>query len=83
MRKLIFILFILAPLSLFAQSSDYKVSSYLTEGTKAPNTHYTGGYQSPSLVAWNLEKFRSPVAVQFLLENLLMKHSFEVRSESA
>lgn len=42
MRNHIFILFILAPLSLFAQSSDYNVSSYLTEGTKAPNTHYIG-----------------------------------------
>lgn len=42
MRNLIFTLFILAPLYLFAQNSDYNVSSYLTEGTKAPNTHYIG-----------------------------------------
>ena len=42
MRTLIFTLIILAPLPLCAQSSDYKVSSYLTEGTKAPNTHYIG-----------------------------------------
>jgi len=42
MRNSIFTLFILAPLYLFAQSSDYTVSSYLTEGTKAPNTHYIG-----------------------------------------
>ena len=42
MRNSIFTLFILAPLYLFAQSSDYPVSSYLTEGTKAPNTHYIG-----------------------------------------
>jgi quercetin dioxygenase-like cupin family protein len=42
MRNSIFTLFILAPIYLFAQSSDYNVSSYLTEGTKAPNTHYIG-----------------------------------------
>ena len=42
MRFAIFTLFILAPLYLFAQNSDYTVSSYLTEGTKAPNTHYIG-----------------------------------------
>ena len=42
MRNSIFALFILAPLYLFAQSSDYTFSSYLTEGKKAPNTHYIG-----------------------------------------
>lgn len=42
MRNSIFTLFILAPLYLFAQSSDYNVSSYLTKGTLAPNTHYIG-----------------------------------------
>ena len=42
MKNSIFTLFILAPLYLFSQSSDYPVSSYLTEGTKAPNTHYIG-----------------------------------------
>ena len=42
MRNSIFALFILAPLNLFAQSADYTVSSYLTEGRKAPNTHYIG-----------------------------------------
>ncbi|MGK7391346.1 MAG: cupin domain-containing protein [Candidatus Cyclobacteriaceae bacterium M2_1C_046] len=42
MRNSIFTLFIFAPLHLFAQSSDYNVSSYLNEGTKAPNTHYIG-----------------------------------------
>ena len=33
---------ILAPLFLFAQIPNYNVSSYQTEGTKAPNTHYIG-----------------------------------------
>ncbi len=42
MRNSIFILSILAPLYLSAQNPDYTVSSYLTEGTKAPNTHYIG-----------------------------------------
>ena len=42
MRNSIFILFLLVPLFLFAQGSDYTVASYLTEGTKEPNTHYIG-----------------------------------------
>lgn len=35
-------LLILAPLLISAQNSEYAVSSYQTEGTKAPNTHYIG-----------------------------------------
>lgn len=37
-------LFLLAsiPFIGMAQTPDYKISSYLTEGTKAPNTHYIG-----------------------------------------
>tara|TARA_R110002020_G_scaffold294201_4_gene510021 strand:+ start:1248 stop:1511 length:264 start_codon:yes stop_codon:yes gene_type:complete len=42
MKESILALFILASLSGFSQDSEYKVSSYLTEGTKAPNTHYIG-----------------------------------------
>lgn len=42
MKNLFFTLIILAPLFVFAQSPDYDISSYLTEGTKAPNTHYIG-----------------------------------------
>lgn len=42
MRSFIFVLSVLTSLSLFSQNSDYDVSSYLTEGTKAPNTHYIG-----------------------------------------
>ena len=42
MKKSIFALFILTLLSGFSQDSEYKISSYLTEGTKAPNTHYIG-----------------------------------------
>lgn len=42
MRNLIFTLIFLGPLFSFAQSSDYNISSYHTEGTKAPNTHYIG-----------------------------------------
>ena len=42
MKKSILVLFILASLSVFSQGSEYKVSSYLTEGNKAPNTHYIG-----------------------------------------
>ncbi len=42
MKKSILSLLILASLSGFSQESEYKVSSYLTEGRKAPNTHYIG-----------------------------------------
>ncbi|MDC6384357.1 cupin domain-containing protein [Flagellimonas taeanensis] len=40
MKKIIFFLFI--SVSVFSQNSAYQVHSYLTEGTKAPNTHYIG-----------------------------------------
>ncbi|MEJ4089141.1 cupin domain-containing protein [Galbibacter orientalis] len=42
MKNSILTLFILASLLGFSQDSEYNVSSYLTEGTKAPNTHYIG-----------------------------------------
>ena len=42
MKNSILTLFIFASLSGFSQDSEYKVSSYQTEGTKAPNTHYIG-----------------------------------------
>lgn len=42
MRNSILTLMFLTPLCLFAQSSGYNISSYHTEGTKAPNTHYIG-----------------------------------------
>lgn len=32
----------LAPIHLLAQNSNYQISSFLTEGNKAPNTHYIG-----------------------------------------
>lgn len=41
-KNSILFLFILASVSGFSQDSEYKVSSYLTEGTRAPNTHYIG-----------------------------------------
>ena len=36
------ILIVLLPLFAFAQDKDYNISSYLDEGTKAPNTHHIG-----------------------------------------
>jgi quercetin dioxygenase-like cupin family protein len=42
MKKSIIFLFLLSSVSVFSQDPDYKVSSYLAEGTKAPNTHYIG-----------------------------------------
>lgn len=42
MKNLLITLFILSSLSGFSQDSEYNVSSYQTEGKKAPNTHYIG-----------------------------------------
>jgi quercetin dioxygenase-like cupin family protein len=42
MKKLLFLPLILSSFSVFAQVADYQMSSYLTEGAKAPNTHYIG-----------------------------------------
>lgn len=42
MKYFIIALFFLASFTGFSQDSQYNVSSYLTEGTKAPNTHYIG-----------------------------------------
>lgn len=42
MRNSILALFILISFSGVSQDSDYQVSSYQTEGNKAPNTHYIG-----------------------------------------
>ena len=42
MKYLFFAGIILSSFSGFSQNPDYKVLSYKTEGTKAPNTHYLG-----------------------------------------
>ena len=42
MKKLLFTLLLIAPVHFYAQSGEYTVTSYLEEGTKAPNTHYIG-----------------------------------------
>ncbi|MFY0654917.1 MAG: cupin domain-containing protein [Cyclobacteriaceae bacterium] len=42
MKISIFFLFLITSVSGFSQNSEYNVSSFLTEGTRAPNTHYIG-----------------------------------------
>ena len=42
MKNTIFFLLILSSVSVLSQDSEYNVSSYLTEGSKSPNTHYIG-----------------------------------------
>ena len=42
MKNLAVTIFVLLPLLNYAQNSDYSITSYLDEGTKAPNTHYIG-----------------------------------------
>jgi len=41
-RDLFLTVMVFAPLSIMAQDATYGVSSYLSEGRKAPNTHYIG-----------------------------------------
>jgi quercetin dioxygenase-like cupin family protein len=42
MKNAVSILFIVVPLLVYSQNSDYTVTSYLNEGFKAPNTHHIG-----------------------------------------
>ncbi|MAE87884.1 MAG: cupin [Flammeovirgaceae bacterium] len=42
MKKLILALSIITPLWAVAQQEEYAISSFLTDGFKAPNTHYIG-----------------------------------------
>ena len=42
MKKLISILILLFPCCISAQNLEYKISSYMNEGVKAPNTHHLG-----------------------------------------
>ena len=42
MKKIIFLLFALSSIFVHAQDSEYSITSYKDEGTKAPNTHYIG-----------------------------------------
>ncbi len=42
MTKILFPLFIFISLSIHAQKTNYHIKSYLSEGKKAPNTHYIG-----------------------------------------
>ena len=42
MKKLFYLLIVLIPFFPNAQSSEYKIGSYLEQGVKAPNTHHIG-----------------------------------------
>ncbi|MEQ8714126.1 MAG: cupin domain-containing protein [Cyclobacteriaceae bacterium] len=42
MKKLLLILIVLLPSTTMAQDAQYNISSYLSEGVKAPNTHHIG-----------------------------------------
>jgi len=42
MKNLVTILVVLIPFFINAQNSEYNLSSYLSEGVKAPNTHHIG-----------------------------------------
>ena len=62
MKRLIICLCALLPLFAMAQQTDYKITSYLTDGPKAPNTHYIGEawlsslFQADSTLAANITK---------------------------
>ena len=42
MKNLIVIIIAILPLFSYTQNSEYSITSYLDEGTRAPNTHYIG-----------------------------------------
>ncbi|MFD2564250.1 cupin domain-containing protein [Aquimarina rubra] len=42
MKKVVNILLLTFPIIIISQNSQYNISSYLDEGSKAPNTHYIG-----------------------------------------
>ena len=42
MKSITLLVFTLFSMSIFAQTNEYEVSSYLVEGFKAPNTNYLG-----------------------------------------
>lgn len=42
MKKMVFLLLALSSLCVRSQGSEYSITSYKDEGTKAPNTHYIG-----------------------------------------
>lgn len=42
MKNSILFLLVIISVSTYSQNPNYKVGSYLTEGNKAPNTHYIG-----------------------------------------
>jgi quercetin dioxygenase-like cupin family protein len=42
MKNAVSILFIVVPLLVYSQNSDYTITSYLNEGFKAPNTNHIG-----------------------------------------
>ncbi|QCW98984.1 cupin domain-containing protein [Aggregatimonas sangjinii] len=42
MKNALVLLLALASTAVFSQNTEYEVSSYLSEGSKAPNTHYIG-----------------------------------------
>jgi quercetin dioxygenase-like cupin family protein len=42
MKNLFISAFVLLPLFIYVQNSEYTINSYFDEGVKAPNTHYIG-----------------------------------------
>ena len=42
MKNILKIVFIISPLLINAQNTNYNLNSYLSEGIKAPNTHHIG-----------------------------------------
>ncbi|WP_370174235.1 cupin domain-containing protein [Leeuwenhoekiella palythoae] len=55
MKNSITILFVLFSLAVFGQDQEYQVSSYLTSGVKAPNTHYIGEAWLNGIIAGDAE----------------------------
>lgn len=62
MKASILFLLLLVSASAFSQNTEYKIVSYLTEGNKAPNTHYIGEawlnaiFQNDAELGYNITK---------------------------
>jgi len=71
MKSIILLAFTLFSMSIFAQTNEYEVSSYLVEGFKAPNTNYLGE-------AWLNPLIRSDESLSYNLTKATFKYQVKV-----
>ena len=66
MKSIILLVFTSFSMSIFAQTNEYEVSSYLVEGFKAPNTNYLGE-------AWLNQLIRSDESLSYNITKATFK----------